>query len=305
MISLLALLAAIASSPSDNASRLAADVRDFAVPHRSWRDPQRLDSLAGLFRGRVEASGFTCADQPFAVGGTTYRNIECTVPGLTDSVLVVGAHYDAAGPGPGADDNASGVAGLLDLAKRFASDTPKPRFTVLLVAYSLEEPPFYGTADMGSAHHARALSASGAKVVGMVSLEMIGRFGRNQPQKYPPGFPMAGRRKGGDFYAAVSDTASADLAESFRRVAERIGSLPVVRHSAPEGTAWSDHMNYWPHGWPAFMITDTGFLRNGDYHTSRDTPDKLDYKAMDGLLEIVHRWLCDPGGLKSSGTFAP
>lgn len=294
MIFLSFLLSAWIGSSGDNAERLAAEVRAFAVPHRSWRDPHRLDSLAALFRGRVEASGFACADQPFDVEGTTYRNVECTVPGLTDSVLVVGAHYDAAGPFPGADDNASGVAGLLDLARRFASDSAKPRFTVLLVAYSLEEPPFYGTTEMGSVRHARLLASRKAAVVGMASLEMIGRFGRDQPQKYPPGFPKAGRRKGGDFYAVISDTSSAAFAESFRTTAERTGSVPLVRHSAVDGTAWSDHMNYWPHGWPAFMITDTGFLRNGDYHTPRDSPEKLDYRAMDGLLGIVYRWLLNP-----------
>lgn len=290
------LLAAWIGSMGDNHERLAADVRTFALPHRSWREPERLDSLAARFRRRIEASGLPCTDQPFVVEGTTYRNVECTVPGLTDSVLVVGAHYDAAGPFPGADDNASGVAGLLDLARRFASDSAKPRFTLLLVAYSLEEPPFYGTSNMGSAHHARKLAEERTPVVGMVSLEMIGRFGKAQPQAYPPGFPQAGRRKKGDFYAAVSDTASAAFAESFRRAAQSTEGIPVVRFSSVEGTAWSDHMNYWPHGWPAFMITDTGFLRNGDYHTPRDTPDKLDYRAMDELLGIVHRWARDPAG---------
>jgi len=296
MISLPGLLVATAAAVSDNVPRLAADVREFAVPHRSWRDPQRLDSLAARFRQRVEASGFSCAEQSFEVEGTVYRNVECTVPGKTDSVVVVGAHYDAAGPGPGADDNASGVAGLLDLARRFASEGSKPRCTVLLVAYSLEEPPFYGTLDMGSARHARRLAERGTPVFGMVSLEMIGRFGRDERQTYPPGFPKEGRSRSGDFYAAVSDTASAALAESFRRVALRGGGIPVIRHSAQEGTAWSDHMNYWPHGWPAFMITDTGFLRNGDYHTSKDTPEKLEVQAMDRLLGIVHQWVLDPGG---------
>jgi len=173
----------------------------------------------------LRAAGARVHEQPFTVGDREYRNVVAEVGPETAERIVVGAHYDTAGDQPGADDDASGVAGLVELTRLLARDSPPLR--VELVAYTLEEPPNFRTRHMGSAVHAADLAGRGAKVRLMISLEMIGAF--------------------------------------------------------------SDHSYYWAHGFPAVMVTDTAFMRNGRYHTAEDTPDTLDYARM---AEVVRGVRC-------------
>ncbi|MBI4061055.1 MAG: M28 family peptidase, partial [Elusimicrobia bacterium] len=179
------------------------------------------------------------------------------------------------------DDNASGAAGLLELARLLGKDAPAA--PTELVAYSTEEPPYFATADMGSARHARALKARGAVIRAMISLEMIGTFS-DEPgsQAYPSPLLALYYPSRADFIAVVGDLRNAGLARRVKK-AMRAGGLPVYSINAPAfipGIDYSDHASYWREGYPAVMISDTAFYRNPRYHTSRDTADRLDYRRM-------------------------
>lgn len=270
--------------------RLRQLVTELVIPTRNWLDTTSLNRTASFVRQQIESSGFACSEHVFVVDKRTYRNIECTIPGKSKDLVVVGAHYDVAGEQPGADDNASGVAGLIELAHAYSETGHKPRSNIRLVAFALEEPPFYATEDMGSFHHAKKLMDSGFTVKAMIALEMIGYLGDSLEQLYPPGIPSDRYPKFGNFYAAVSNMESAGLTKGFKAIADKSKTIPVVTLNAPEGVEWSDHMNYWKFGFPAFMLTDTAFLRNFAYHTAVDTPDRLNYPAMSQLVDLLYEY---------------
>src|SRR5262249_25628366 len=165
-----------ASAPVVDPAKLSEHVEALATTFspRDWRHPENLDRAADYIRQALEEAGGAVRDQPFEVRGKTYRNVIASFGPASGPVVVVGAHYDTAGPLPGADDNASGVAGLLELGRLLGASPPKVR--VELVAYTLEEPPFFRTDRMGSAVHAEALKAAGVEVRAMISLEMLGCY---------------------------------------------------------------------------------------------------------------------------------
>lgn len=284
---------AAATKPTASETRLRSLVEEIAVPQRHWGDTAALNAVARGIRTHFERLGLRCQEQPFEVEGRTYRNVECVLPGRSSESIVVGAHYDVAGQNPGADDNASGVAGLIELARTFKESGNTPRSTLRFVAFTLEEPPFYNTESMGSFQHARRMKDSGIVLKQMISLEMIGYYGESHLQSYPPGLDATNLPKRGNFYAAISDLSSAELTRSFKAAADKLKIVNTIAYSAAEGVEWSDHMNYWKFGFPAFMITDTAFLRNRNYHRKSDTPDTLNYKAMAGLLLTLHAYLKD------------
>jgi hypothetical protein len=288
--------------PADPA-RLEAHVRRLAaLSPRDAYHPENLGRVADYVRGAFvqaateAATGVTAevSEQPFTADGGRYRNVIARFGPRTGERIVVGAHYDAAGPYPGADDNASGVAGLLELARLLGRVGSLP-VRVELVAYPLEEPPYFATDRMGSAVHAAALRKEGVPVRAMLSLEMIGFF-RDAPgsQRFPtpalrPFYPSRG-----NFITVVGRPGDAALVRHIKRAMRGATELPVYSICAPPalpGIDFSDHRNYWHHGYPAVMITDTAFYRNPHYHTEHDTPDTLDYRRMawvvDGVLAAL------------------
>ena len=205
----------------------------------------------------------------------------------SQAVLVVGAHYDAfgeMGPRPGADDNASGTAGLLELARLLG--TRRPAAPVMLVAYTNEEPPFFGSDDMGSAVHAQSLARAHRNVKGMICLEMIGYYSPHQSWPAPL-FSLLYPRTG-DFIAVAGGWRDRNLARWLKRGIAGVGGVRVVSFTGPRETSdASDQRNYWSNGWPAVMVTDTAFLRNPNYHTIGDTADTLDYRRMAAVVDGV------------------
>ncbi|MBI2393772.1 MAG: M28 family peptidase [Deltaproteobacteria bacterium] len=278
--------------PSVDPARLEAHVRALAIDlhPRTHAAPAKLDAVADWIRRALSPHG-PVEDQPFVVEGRTYRNVILRLgPGPengTDERVIVGAHYDAALSLPGADDDASGVAGLIELAPLLAKAPLGVR--VDLVAWTLEEPPYFATPHMGSARHARALREAGVKVRAALSLEMIGAFS-DAPgsQRFPaPGMSaLYGDR--GDFIAIVGRPSDRALLARVKAAMMGATDLPVRSLAAPaivQGVDWSDHRSYWAEGWTAVMITDTSFLRNARYHTAADTPDTLDYRRMAKVVE--------------------
>ncbi|HEX7183270.1 MAG TPA: M28 family peptidase [Thermoanaerobaculia bacterium] len=273
-------------------ARLEAHVRMLAetLAPRNEAHPENLERVATYIRREFEAAGAEVEDQPFKAGGETYRNVIARFGPESKERIVVGAHYDAAGPLPGADDNASGVAGLIELAHLLGKSSLPMR--VELVAYSLEEPPYFGSSRMGSAFHARSLKEKGARVRAMICLEMIGYFSDAEGSQ---GFPLPALRlrypSKGNFIVVSGKLGQGRLV---RRITKRMKSatpLPVYSITAPvslPGIDFSDHRNFWAAGYEAVMITDSAFYRNPHYHTELDTPDTLDYGRMALVVEGVH-----------------
>ncbi|MDB6093479.1 MAG: peptidase [Verrucomicrobia bacterium] len=234
--------------------------------------------------GRVELQEFSTPSGPF-------QNVIARFGPETGRRIVVGAHFDACGARPGADDNASGVAGLLELAHLLGKEKALPA-PVELVAYNLEEPPFFAGPYMGSAVHARRLKAANVPVSLMLSLEMIGCFRDERgSQSYPLPILRLFYPSRGNFIAIVGRWPQRGVVAGFK--ADCVGSvdLPVVSIAAPafmQGIDFSDHRNYWAEGYSALMITDTAFLRNPRYHEATDTPDTLDYRRMAEVVRLVH-----------------
>lgn len=277
-------------------ARLEKHVRSLTEiePTRSFEVPPSMFKAEAYIREQLEKLGFTVRLQPVsAPGGVTFNNVIARYGTSTSSQLVVvGAHYDVAGvTNPGADDNASGVAGLLELARMLQENKPVLALPVELVFYTLEEPPFFGSRDMGSAYHADSLKEAGIDVVLMISLEMLGYFSDELfSQKFPMPLLYAFYPWRGDFIGVVGAPGDRDLISRVRVQMSANSGVPVYSIAAPStvvGVDFSDHRNYWTHNWPAVMVTDTAFFRNDAYHTPRDTPDRLDYVKMAEVVRGV------------------
>lgn len=249
---------------------------------RDWRHAGNLDRCADFVAQRFGEAGAVVEYQGYAVQGREYRNVIGRFGAGGGPRIVVGAHYDAYGEMPGADDNASGVAVLLALAELVGAHAPD--LAVDLVAYTLEEPPFFDTPHMGSAVHAASLAAGQSACLGVIVLEMVGFFS-DEPgsQGYPSPLLRLMYPGRGDFIAVVSRWDQGGWIRTVKAAMQGTTALPVHSLRSPSfvpGIDLSDHMSYWPHGIPSLMVTDTAFYRNPHYHTPADTPEKLDYRRM-------------------------
>ncbi|MBL0349850.1 MAG: M28 family peptidase [Elusimicrobia bacterium] len=285
------------SAPRADAKRLGQHVRFLAAlqPERSHLHTKSLGAASDYIEARFREYGFNPVLQKYDVNGRTYQNVTVVRGPKNTRRLVVGAHYDVCGEQPGADDNASGVAGLLELARLLSVEPPDLTKEIELVAYTLEEPPYFRTENMGSAVHAQSLRDAKIEVEGMISLEMIG-FYSNAPgsQHYP--LPVLGLfyPSRADFIAVVGNWASFGFVRRVKKLMARGTDLPVVSLSAPnalDAIGLSDQRNYWKRGMPALMVTDTSFFRNPNYHQPSDTPDTLDFarmaRAVDGVFNAL------------------
>ncbi len=257
---------------------------------RSAYHPDDLDRVAAYIRDEFDRAGGTVSEQPFQFSGITYRNVIALFGPATKERIVVGAHYDTAGELPGADDNASGVAGLIELAYLLGI-APAP-MQVELVAYTLEEPPFFRSPYMGSAIHAASLKEQGARLRAMLSLEMIGSF---TDAPHSQSFPLPIFRlfypSQGNFIAIVGKLGQGAIVRRVKKAMQAASPLPVYSINAPSfipGVDFSDHVNYWAAGYQALMITDTAFYRNPHYHTAQDRPETLDYQRMALVVQGVY-----------------
>jgi Zn-dependent M28 family amino/carboxypeptidase len=230
--------------------------------------------------------------QDFDLSGVKYSNVISKVAGSESNcgLYVIGAHYDTYDNLPGADDNSSGVAGLIELARIYARNPPL--CDVQLVAYTSEEPPYFRSEYMGSYIHAKSLSEKNVKVELMLSLEMIGYFSDEpESQKYPVWGMKYLYSDAGNFISLVGNLSQISIIRFLKKEMRKSSTLPVYSINAPtwvQGIDFSDHMNYWSFGFSAVMITDTAFNRNMNYHTEEDTAEKLDYKRMAQVVDVVY-----------------
>jgi hypothetical protein len=251
------------------------------------------DSLSESFKN----FGYNVDEQLYYYKGEIYYNI-CASPKTkrieqgSVPLLVVGAHYDTVSHSPGADDNASGIAGIMELARLISRDPPPG---VRLVAFALEEPPVFRTRYMGSFVYARRLKSSKASVRGAICLDMIGYFSdRPKSQSFPLFFMDRFYPNAGNFIALVGNTKSTKWTKEVKEAFSKGTDLPVESLNAPAivvGIDFSDHRSFNRFGYPALLVTDTAFYRNRNYHRPSDMPKTLDCqraaKVVDGLAHAV------------------
>ena len=262
-----------------------------ASPARTIGYLRILNETADYIQAQFESHGLSPELQEYQVEEGKVRNVIVQLGPTHKPRIVIGAHYDVCGEQPGADDNASGVAGLIELARVLKENESLLTHHFELVAYTLEEPPYFGTDLMGSAVHAKALHDAGAEVALMVSLEMIGYF-TDEPdsQKFPSGLLEGLYPTVGNFIALVGNLKSKHTLERLKRPMLAASKVPLYSISSPgivEGVDFSDHRNYWRYGYPAMMLTDTAYFRNPNYHSRTDTIDTLDFEKMALVIEAL------------------
>jgi len=276
-----------------NPARLHADVAFLTAiqPARQYQNLASLNKAADYIYAEFEKLGGKVTEQKYLIEGHEYRNIIASFGPPVAERLVVGAHYDVCGEQPGADDNASAVAGLLETARLLQPQAAALTRRIDFVAYSLEEPPFFATEHMGSAVHAQSLHAEKAPVRAMLCYEMIGYFS-DAPgsQQFPDAALAAQYPSTGNFIIVVGKQGQEALTQQVQALMRAHSTIDVQRISLPASQALaglSDHRNYWHHGYEAVMINDTSFLRNPHYHQITDTIDTLDFERMAQVVNGV------------------
>jgi hypothetical protein len=283
---------------SDEEAELAVRLREHvariaSVPH-NVKHHAALESAAQYIEHTLKGLGYAVGSQVFSVAGRPVRNIEVQrePQSATAPSLVVGAHYDSYEDAPGANDNGTGVAAVLELARLLRQWQPQ-RTRLRLALFVNEEPPYYRTPDMGSWRYARLLSERGEAVRGMISLETLGAFSdKPNSQNYPFPFGLV-------FPSAANFIAFVGLPGSRAFLHEVVASFrahtpfPSIGGIAPDalvpGIGWSDHWSFRAFGYPAIMVTDTALFRYPHYHLQTDTPDKVDYGRLARITKGLER----------------
>jgi Zn-dependent M28 family amino/carboxypeptidase len=257
-------------------------------------DTAALNKACNYIRSELGKFNPVVETQDYLVNNKEYRNIIASFGPENAPRIIVGAHYDVCEEQQGADDNASGVAGILELARLLSqTDTKNWKHRVDIVAYTLEEPPSFRQKEMGSAVHAKDLYEKGVEVKGMISVEMIGYYDeRKNSQHYPIGFLKLFYGSKGNFITVVGKMNGGKFARQFTRSFKKHpANITAKVFKGPKwvpGLDFSDHLNYWMYGWSALMITDTSFYRNDNYHKNTDTPATLNYKKMSAVVDKLY-----------------
>jgi Zn-dependent M28 family amino/carboxypeptidase len=280
-----------ASNLQEDEGRLDAHVRQLSVRvgSRSFYEYGKIDEAKRYIRSTLEEMGHRPDLQDYEYDGRIFSNIMVSLPGekTPGETVIIGAHYDTVQGTPGADDNASAVAILLEICRSVRKD--KPSRTLKLIFFVLEEPPLYNTEAMGSFVYARAAKARVEDIRAMLSLEMLGYFSeREGGQSFPLPLMSLFYPTTPNFVAVVGDWGSRDLVKKIKISFEKSSGVPVETLSTSSwvpGVALSDHNSFWKMGYPAVMITDTAFYRNPHYHGAGDTIDTLNFRKMAGVLK--------------------
>jgi hypothetical protein len=262
---------------------------------RNHKNIDQLNAIADYIKQDFSKYGDSTTFQEYNVDGKIYKNVITSFGTEHKKRIIIGAHYDVCGDQQGADDNATGVTALLELARMLKDQ--KLNYRIDLVAYTLEEPPYFRTENMGSHIHAQYLKDHNIDVYGMASVEMIGYFkDEKDSQRYPLGILSWVYGNKGDFITLVKKFGAGDFVNNFRTQFKEANQIKTETFTAPKfvkGTDFSDHLNYWKFGYSALMITDTSFFRNKNYHEKTDTLETLDLlrmtKVIDGIfLSLIH-----------------
>ncbi len=282
--------------------QLKRDVNALAskIGRRNIDNYQNLVAAQEFLDRELTQVGYTVRGQKYTVDGKTFSNLEVEIPGssLAEQILVIGGHYDSAFTSPGANDNATGAAAVLALAREFVGT--KPQRTLRFVEFTNEEPPFFQTKNMGSLVYAKAAKERGDEIVGMFSLETLGYFtDKANTQKYPPPLSWLYPSQG-NFIGLISDLDSRELLRNTIRSFRAQAKFPSEGAALPnviQGVDWSDHWSFWQQGYQALMITDTALFRYPHYHTAEDTAEKIDFEKLARVTSGMSKVIRDFVGL--------
>jgi hypothetical protein len=292
-------------SPDEGALReeLRANVQKLAgeIGERNMWHYAQLNAAVDFIEDSFSRAGLHSRRDSCEIHGQACHNIEAEIPGAQPEIILIGAHYDSVFGSPGANDNGTGVAATLALARRFAAKqserrlTQTPYKTLRFVAFVNEEPPYFLSGEMGSLIYARRCKERGDRIEAMISLETIGYFSdAPNSQTYPsPGLGIVYPRVG-NFIGFVSNVQSRALLRRVIALFRKYAKIPSEGAALPAfipGVSWSDQWSFWQHGYPAIMVTDTAPFRYPYYHSSNDTPDKLDYDrfalVVSGMEKVI------------------
>jgi hypothetical protein len=289
-------LPALASQEAETVRRLRAHVTAIASRPHNIEHYEELEKAARYIESALTTLGYQTIPQVYQADGRAVRNIEVVLEPTTGSpsrgTIVLGAHYDSYGDAPGANDNGTGTAAVLELARLLTNLRGQTNSRIRLVLFVNEEPPYFQTADMGSYRYARLLAERGEPIIGMISLETLGCF-LEEPgtQHYPPPLGLLYPTKG-DFVAFVGMVGSREFLHALIRSFRNHTEFPTVGGVAPgfvPGIDWSDHWSFEKFRYPAVMITDTAYFRYQHYHKPTDTPDKVDYERLARITHGIER----------------
>jgi Zn-dependent M28 family amino/carboxypeptidase len=291
-------LPALTADEKALAANLKKHIATIAAREHNIDNYDELEKVARYLERTLTGYGYTPAPQSFVVREKAVRNIDVAIEAATPNAetIVVGAHYDSARGTPGANDNASGTASVLELARLLADLKGKSAKRIRLVLFVNEEMPYFATPDMGSLKYAERLAERGERVGAMYSLETLG-FYSDAPgsQKYPSPFGLVLPDRG-DFISFVGMLGSRPLLQDAMRSFRSHTSFPTVGGVSPgfiPGIAWSDHWAFVQQGFQALMITDTALFRYPHYHKPTDTPDKIDNEKLARVVKGIERVIRD------------
>ncbi|MBL1232594.1 MAG: M28 family peptidase [Flavobacteriales bacterium] len=258
---------------------------------RNHKNINQLNEIANYIKTSFQTYTDSITFQEFDVNGKTYKNVIASFGTEHKKRVIIGAHYDVCGNQEGADDNASGVIGLLELARMLKDK--QLNYRIDLVAYTLEEPPHFKTEYMGSYIHAKYLKDNNIDIYGMLSVEMIGYFSdEKKSQTYPVGLLSLFYGNKGNYITLVRKFGSGKFARKFVKHYKKSKTINTKKFTGPKflsGIDFSDHLNYWKFGFSALMITDTSFYRNFNYHEPTDTIETLDIKRMARVINGIYK----------------
>lgn len=266
-----------------------------ARPHHT-RDIKALAAAADYIERVLGDFGYSVASQSYRVDGVMVRNLEVRIPGRVKGAgtLILGAHYDSTDDGPGANDNGSGSAALLELARLLQGESQAA--DLRLVWFVNEEPPYFQGPDMGSVRYAKQVALAGERILGMLSLETMGYYRDDEgSQKYPHGIMRMFFPGAGDYIAFVGNHTSRALVRRTVGAFRAQAAFPSEGLALPTDIGWlehvseplgySDHWSFWQQNVPALMVTDTAFMRYPHYHKASDTVDKIDFARLARVTE--------------------
>ena len=268
---------------------LSVKIRD----RHLWKE-HSLSKAADYVESAFQVSGYTVQRQTYSCYGKSVSNLIAEKTRTEGGVVVIGAHYDTVPGTPGADDNASAVAGMLELARLQKGSSNKKN--LIFVAFVNEEPPCFGSHNMGSMVYAKHLKDRNVSVDVMISLEMIGYFSQEPIQQYPLACMRLFYPKTADFIAVVGNFHSSKHVSYLKKGIKKHSAIDARSLTAPEylgGISLSDNSSFWHHGYRAVMVTDTSFFRNKNYHQETDTIDTLNFEAMAEVVKGLYYTLLE------------
>jgi hypothetical protein len=275
-------------------NRLYRDVEFLTTirPYRNYQNLEALEAASKYISDQFSSCGYAIEEQKWRAEGNEYKNIIASWRKEKSRRLIIGAHYDVAGDQPGADDNASAVAGLLETARLVSENHPELDYGIDFVAYNLEEAPFFTTKEMGSYIHAKSVYDQQADVVGMICYEMIGYFSdKPGSQKFPLPELAKVYPDTGNYIVVVGIEKSKAFNETIHSLMSEQSGINVEKIVFPDGNGLagrSDQRNYWAFEYDAVMISDTSFLRNPNYHKESDTIETLDFEKMTEVVNACY-----------------